>query len=157
MVANEVGIPETQRQKQCAIVGLSSINDEYHLRLLDKDAEKEEYESKFIKEFLNAEKIRDDKYRTKVFKNSAETWITNALTNDIKQAEDIRSVLNYTLKEKDEIDLETFVEKSIQSDDLKESFKEHMEDKGLDSTFNIDKKWVEKKLKKEKHKDRYRI
>ena len=43
MVPNEIGIPETQRQKQCAIVGLSGINDEYHLRLLDKDAEKEEY------------------------------------------------------------------------------------------------------------------
>ena len=148
MVPHEIGIPETQRQKQCAIVGLSGINDEYHLRLLDKDAEKEEYESKFINEFLNAEKIVDDKHRTKIFKNSAETWITNALTNDIKQAEDIRSILNYTLKEKDEIDIDSFVEKSIQSDDLKESFKEHMVDKGLDENFSIDKKWVEKKLKK---------
>ena len=148
MVPHEIGIPETQRQKQCAIVGLSGINDEYHLRLLDKDAEKEEYESKFINEFLNAEKIVDDKHRTKIFKNSAETWITNALTNDIKQAEDIRSILNYTLKEKDEIDIHSFVEKSIQSNDLKESFKEHMVDKGLDENFSIDKKWVEKKLKK---------
>ena len=42
----------------------------------------------------------------------------------------------------------SFVEKSIQSDDLKESFKEHMVDKGLDENFSIDKKWVEKKLKK---------
>src|SRR3712207_8578862 len=76
MVPNEIGIPETQRQKQCAIVGLTGMNDEYHLRLLDKDAEKEELESKFINEFLNAEKIVDDKHKTKVFKNSAETWIT---------------------------------------------------------------------------------
>lgn len=124
------------------------MNDEYHLRLLDKDAEKEELESKFISEFLNAEKIVDDKHKTKVFKNSAETWITNALANDIKQAEDIRSVLNYTLKEKEEIDVEEFIEKSIDNNDLKESFKEHMEDKGLDESFNIDKQWVEKKLKK---------
>jgi hypothetical protein len=36
----------------------------------------------------------------------------------------------------------------IGSDDLKESFKEHMVDKGLDENFSIDKKWVEKKLKK---------
>ncbi len=47
MVANEIGIPETGRQKQCAIIGVSGINDEYHLRLLDKDAEKEESNSKF--------------------------------------------------------------------------------------------------------------
>lgn len=148
MIPNEIGIPETQRQKQCAIVGLTGINDEYHLRLLDKDAEKEELESKFISEFLNAEKIVDDKHKTKVFKNSAETWITNALANDIKQAEDVRSVLNYTLKEKEEIDLKDFVEKTIDNNDLKESFKEHMEDKGLDESFSIDKQWVEKKLKK---------
>ncbi|MGX4600983.1 nucleoid-associated protein [Faecalimicrobium sp. JNUCC 81] len=148
MVANEVGIPETGRQKQCAIIGTSGINDEFHLRLLDKDAEKEESESKFITEFLNAEKIEDDKYKTKVFKNSAENWITNALSDDIKQAEDVRSILNYTLKEKHEIDIHDFVENSIKDENLKESFKEHMEDKGLEEGFSIDKKWVEKKLKK---------
>ncbi|WP_270941456.1 nucleoid-associated protein [Romboutsia lituseburensis] len=148
MVANEIGIPETGRQKQCAIVGISGINDEYHLRLLDKDAEKEELESKFIKEFLNVERIDDDKYKTKVFKNSAETWITNALSDNIKQAEDVRSLLNYTLKEKESIDIQEFVENTIKEDDLKESFKEHMEDKGLDEGFSIDKTWVEKKLKK---------
>ncbi|MEG2787680.1 MAG: nucleoid-associated protein [Romboutsia sp.] len=148
MVANEIGIPETGRQKQCAIIGTSGVNDQYHLRLLDKDSEKEEIESKFITEFLNAEKIDDDKYKTKVFKNSAENWITNALSEDIKQAEDVRSILNYTLKEKHEIDINDFVESSIKDDNLKESFKEHMEDKGLEEGFSIDKKWVEKKLKK---------
>ncbi|RDY23397.1 nucleoid-associated protein [Romboutsia maritimum] len=148
MIANEIGIPETGRQKQCALIGASGINDEYHLRLLDKDAEKEELQSKFITEFLNAERIDDDKYKTKVFKNTAENWITNALSNDIKQAEDVRSILNYTLKEKNEMDINEFVENSIKDNDLKESFKEHMEDKGLEEGFNIDKKWVEKKLKK---------
>ena len=98
--------------------------------------------------FVNLVKVDDDKYKTKVFKNTAENWITNALSEDIKQAEEVRSILNYTLKEKHEIDLNEFVENSIKSDELKESFKEHMEDKGLDESFNIDKKWVEKKLKK---------
>lgn len=148
MVANEIGIPDTGRQKQCAIIGASGINDEYHLRLLDKDSEKEESNSKFIGEFLNAEKVEDDKYKTKTFKNSAEIWITNALSNDIKKAEDIRSILNYTLKEKEEIDIHDFAENSIKDDELKSSFKEHMEDKGLEEGFSIDKKWIEKKLKK---------
>lgn len=148
MVANEIGIPETQKPKQCTIIGLSGINDEYQLRLLDKDAEKEGSESRFVTEFLNAEKIDDDSYKTKVFKSSAENWITNALSNDIKQAEDVRSILNYTLKEKHEVDINEFIDKSISDKDLKESFKEHMEEKGLEEGFNIDKKWVEKKLKK---------
>lgn len=148
MVPSEIGIPETGRQKQCAIIGASGINDEFHLRLLDKDAEKEELDSRFISEFLNAQKIDDDKYKTKVFKSTAENWITNALSDDIKKAEDVRSILNYTLKEKHEIDVHDFVENSISDNELKESFKEHMEDKGLTESFSIDKKWIEKKLKK---------
>ncbi|WP_146059367.1 nucleoid-associated protein, partial [Clostridioides difficile] len=91
---------------------------------LDKDAEKEEANSKFITEFLNATKIKDDKYKTKKFKNTAENWITNALSNDIKQAEDVRSILNYTLREKHEIDINDFVDKTIKDDKLKDSFKE---------------------------------
>ena len=148
MVSNEIGIPETGRQKQAAIVGANGINDEYHLKVLDKDAEKEGSESKFVSEFLHAEKIDDDKYKTKVFKNTAENWITNALSSDIKKAEDVRSILNYTLKEQQEINVKDFVENNIKDEELKESFKEHMEDKGLEESFNIDKKWVEKKLKK---------
>ena len=148
MVANEIGIPETGRQKQCALIGISGMNDEYHLRLLDKDAEKEEANSKFIDEFLNAKKIEDDKYKTKIFKNSAETWITNTLSSDIKQAEDVRNILNYTLKEKEEINICDFIENSIKDDSLKSSFKEHMDDKGLEEGFSIDKKWIEKNLKK---------
>lgn len=148
IVSNEIGIPETGRQKQCALVGLSGINDEYHFKLLDKDAEKEQLETKFVTAFLNAKKIEDDKYKTKVFKTTAENWITNAISDDMKKAEDIRSMLNYTLKEKEEINVEEFVQNNIIDKDLKESFKEHMEDKGLTENFSVDKKWVEKKLKK---------
>ena len=141
IVSNEIGIPETGRPKQCALVGLSGINDEYHFKLLDKDAEKEQLETKFVTAFLNAKKIKDDKYKTKVFKTTAENWITNAISDDMKKAEDIRSMLNYT-------NVEEFVQNNIIDKDLKESFKEHMEDKGLTENFSVDKKWVEKKLKK---------
>ncbi|EQE56606.1 37-kD nucleoid-associated bacterial family protein [Clostridioides difficile DA00310] len=148
MSKNEINIQETKTVKIAALVGLSGMNDEYHLKVLDKDAEKEEANSKFVTEFLNATRVKDDKYRTKKFKDTVENWITNVLGNDIKQAEDIRSILNYTLKEKHEIDIKDFVDKSIKDDELKNSFKEHMEEKGLDESFSIDKKWVEKKLKK---------
>ncbi|MFH8014088.1 nucleoid-associated protein [Clostridioides difficile] len=147
MSKNEINIQETKTVKIAALVGLSGMNDEYHLRVLDKDAEKEEANSKFVTEFLNATKVKDDKYKTKMFKNTAENWITNALGNDIKQAEDVRSILNYTLKEKHEININEFADKTIKDDKLKDSFKEHMEEKGLDKGFSIDKKWVEKNLK----------
>lgn len=150
IISNEIGIPDTGRQKQCALVGVSGINDEFHLRLLDKDSEKEDAENKsrFIDEFLKAEKINDDKYNTKTFKNTADNWITNAMSNNIKKAENVRSLLHYTLKEKEEVDIDKFVEDSIDDDQLKESFKELMVDRGIETNFSIDKKWVEKKLKK---------
>lgn len=148
IVSNEIGIPETGKTKQAALIGVSGINDEYHLKLLDKDAEKEQLETKFVVDFLNAKRVNDDKYKTKVFKTTAENWITNAVCKDVKKAEDIRSILNYTLKEKETVDLEEFAEKSIGEPELKESFKEYMDEKGLSENFSIDKKWVEKKLKK---------
>ena len=44
------------------------------------------------------------------------------LGNDIKKAEDVRSILNYTLKEKEEVDIEEFVENSIDDDAPKRKF-----------------------------------
>lgn len=147
IASNEIGIPETGRQKQCVIVGTNGVNDYYHFRLLDKDAEKDQLETKFLTEFLNAEKIEDDKYKTKIFKKTADNWITNAISEDMKMAEDIRSMLNYTLKEKETLDVKKFAENSIQDKELQENFNEQMEDRGLTENFEIDKKWIEKKLK----------
>lgn len=146
IISNEIGITANHNIKQCAIFCISGINDEYHLRVLDKDAEKEDIKSKFESEFLNIEKIIDDKYKTKVFINAANTWITNALCDDIKQAEDARSIMNYVLKENSVMDLEKFVDVAIKKDDLKESFNDHMKDRDIND-FNIDKTYVERKLK----------
>ncbi len=147
MVSNKVGISETANQKQCAIVGVSGINDEYHFVLVDKDFEKKGLESKFLSEFLCGTKIDDDKYKTKVFKNTTENWITNALSKDMKQAEDVRGMLNYSLKEKNELEVDKFIKDAINDEDLRDSFKEHLKEKGIEDTFSIDKKWIEKKLK----------
>ncbi|EMJ4926645.1 nucleoid-associated protein [Clostridioides difficile] len=145
MSTNEVNIQETKAIKIGAIIGLSGMNDEYHLSVLDKDAEKEETNSKFVTEFLNATKIKDDKYKTKVFKGLVDAFIAN-LYSDMKQGEDVRSILLYMLREKQKLDINEFTEIAIK-EDLKDSFKDHAEEKGLDGSFNIDKKWVEKNLK----------
>lgn len=147
MSANEINIQETKTVKIGALIGLSGINDEYHLRVLDKDAEKEEANSKFVTEFLNATKIKDDKYKTKMFKAFVDSYIAH-LYSDMKQGEDVRGMLLYMLREKQKLDINEFAEKAIQDDNLKENFKERAEEKGLDGSFNIDKKWVEKNLKK---------
>ncbi|HEK8842915.1 TPA: nucleoid-associated protein [Clostridioides difficile] len=145
MSKNEINIQETKAIRIGVLIGLSGINDEYHLRVLDKDAEKEDANSKFVTEFLNATKVKDDKYKTKVFKGLVDAFIAN-LYNDMKHGEDVRSILLYMLREKQKLDINDFAERAIK-EDLKESFKDHAEEKGLDESFNIDKKWVEKNLK----------
>ncbi|MGO0884943.1 nucleoid-associated protein [Clostridioides difficile] len=147
MSKNEINIQETKTVKIGALIGLSGMNDEYHLRVLDKDAEKKEGNSKFVTEFLNANKVKDDKYKTKKFKALVDAFIAN-LYSDMKQGEDVRNILLYMLREKQKLDINDFAEKAIQDDNLKENFKERAEEKGLDGSFNIDKKWVEKNLKK---------
>lgn len=147
ILTNEIAISDTQKQKQCALIGVNGINDEYHLKVLDKDAEKEGVDSKFVTDFLNVEKIEDDKYKTKKFKGTTENWITCALGKDVRQAEKVRSILNYELKEKDEIDINKFIDRTIYNEEQKESLKELMKEKKLEK-INVDKKWVNKKLKK---------
>ncbi|WP_270943138.1 nucleoid-associated protein [Romboutsia lituseburensis] len=146
MISNEIGITSNHNIKQAAIISLGGLNDEYHLRVLDKDSEKNDTKSTFLDEFLNIEKVIDDKFKTKTFIGAAHTWVTNALSNDIKQSEDIRSIMNYMLKENSVMDLDTFVDVAIKAEDLKESFKEYMEDREINH-FNIDKNYVEQKLK----------
>lgn len=149
----EIGVSKNslvlqEKVKLGAIIGLNSINDAYHFRLLDIDAEKEDDTSSFINSFLCAIKVVDNKYKTKSFMQRAEVWITNAMGDDVKGAEDLKSLLAYTLKEKEELNIDEFVKTARLEDDLQDSFKEYMEDYNLSENFEIDKKIVEKGLKK---------
>ncbi|WAW14328.1 nucleoid-associated protein [Peptostreptococcus equinus] len=148
MVTNDIGIQDSQKIIHAGIIGVSGVNDEWHLQVLDKVAEKEGSDSSFVSEFLNAKKVKDEKYMTKSFRNTTDNWITNAFADDIKSAEGLRSFLNYTLKEENDIDIDKFIEESKLDDHKKESFKELMEEKDLNGEFVVDKTWVEKKLKR---------
>lgn len=148
MVANDIAIQASQKIIHAAIIGVSGVNDEWHLRVLDKTAEKTETDSSFVTEFLNCEKVRDEKYLTKVFRNATDNWITNAYGNNLKDAENMRSMLNFVLKEDNNVDVDKFVDECIKDEERKESYRELLEDKKIEGEFSIDKTWVEKKLKR---------
>ena len=147
MVSNEVAIQATQKIIHAALIGVNGVNDQWHLEILDKDAEKNQTDSSFVKDFLKAEKIYDEKYLTKSFVNVTDNWITNAYSNDVKKAEDIRSFLKYSVKEDNSIDVDEFIEKTIE-EDKKEGYRELLEDRNIQGQFQVDKSWVEKKLKR---------
>ncbi len=153
IIPNEVGLPtSSQRIKKCAFIGLSGANDDYHLEVLDKQLNKDpdkEGGNFFVSNFLNCDIIMDNKDKTKIFKNSTEKWVKNSLYDDIETATIMRENLVQTLKEKEEVDLNEFINEVIEEENLKESFIEHISREGIEEdNFKIDKNWVEKKLKK---------
>ncbi|OPJ56492.1 nucleoid-associated protein [Alkalithermobacter paradoxus] len=150
IVENEVALPNSsQRLKRCAFIGLSGINDDYNLIILDKDLIKNlDLENYFVSSFLKCEIILDDKDKTRIFKNSAEKWVKTSLYDDIEAATIIRESLTQTLKDKEQINIKEFADKVIEEDNLRESFVEHISKEGIqEGNFNIDKKWVDKNLK----------
>ncbi len=147
-VTNNIGIQESQRFKNAAIIGISGINDDYHLEVLDLDGEKKEVETSWLKEFLNVTTISDEKFNTRMFKKITDNWLSNVMSTDIKKSENIRGYMNHLLKNEDEIDVEKFAEDTLKDEGLKEEFNDIMKERLVDENFVVDKEWVSKNLKK---------
>ena len=154
MKLNEEGISDTNKPKQCALVGVSSLNSEYDLDILDKDSEKNDDNSKFINEFLEAYKVEDDTYKTRMFILSSKAWLSNAwvkggCVRDVIKCDRAIEVLEYILLNNSVVDVIDIADKifnSREDKELKYNFIESMKNNNL-SNFNIDKKIATKMLK----------
>lgn len=133
------------KPKQAALIGAHGLNDEYQLRVLDKQYENMGVESKFVKKFLDIEKIIDDSYKTKEFIKVTNKVLEVCCGNEPKKLEDIKSLMNYMLKENSVFDMNRFTTNN--DENTNKALKEYLEEKELYKDFNIDKKVVEKALK----------
>lgn len=142
-------LPENMATTQSAIVMASGVNDEYHLLVLDKKPEKEQLDSDFIQKFLKASKVEDDSFKTKVLKETLDTFITNAFVDNVKEGEDTRFMLAQILKNEDCISPKEIIDTIIDDDYKKEVLTEVLEDKitDLDETIEVNRDWLDKKLK----------
>ena len=146
MIENEIGISETFRAKQCALIGVNGLNDEYDLRVIDIEAEKENVKSLFIEEFIKAKNIIDDTYKTMKFISITSSWINSYFNNLASRVENF-NFLSYIMLNTSSIDIEDFSEKLLGNDkEAKESYIEQLESKDI-TNFNIDKKIAEKRFK----------
>lgn len=147
MVQNNAGILETTKPKQVAIVGVNGLNDEYDLRVLDVEAEKKNEISSFIEKFLDVRKVDDDTYKTKVFEAYTSGYITNTFSDDLRKAEDIRHIRDYMLSELQVFDIDKFLNQALKDKEDRNEFKIYLEEREIHKDFNIDRKYIEKKLK----------
>ena len=137
------------KSTQAAIIGVSGLNDEYHLEILDKNSKEVDSPSVFIDKFLEAKKMEEDKHRMMKFKETVDTFLTLQVSN-LKEAEDARSILQYHLETKESIKAIDFVEKALVENSSKEALKEILEEKNLSKAIKIDKDFAKKKTKKTK-------
>ncbi len=155
MKLNEEVISDTKKPKQCALVGVSSLNSEYDLEILDKDSEKEQIKSNFIDDFLEAYKVEDDSYKTKIFIASVKSYLTHAWIKDggivnLIKFDTAMMVIEHILLNTSVVDIREIADEifdSHEDEELKNNFIKSFEQKNI-SKFNIDKKVAEKMLNK---------
>ncbi len=154
IMPQEIGLPGVgQRLQKCAFIKLYEANEEYDLVILDKQQSSEEgneVANFFEKDFLNSNILVDSKDKTKMFKNMTEKWVRSQLRQDIEQATKVREILSDNLKKEEEISIRSFVEEAMEgNEEIQSNFVDHLNSNGFQVTsFEVNKLWVEKKLKK---------
>ncbi|MBF8983523.1 nucleoid-associated protein [Lutibacter sp. B2] len=150
-----IGLPGmNQKLQKCAFIKPVDEEDECDLIVLDKQMYSKDEEAQiaqfFVQEFLNCHVLMDNRDKTKAFKAATEKWTRKLLKEDIEKAQDVRKETIAALKDGIEVDVENFSQEILGNDkELRENFVQHLNQEGLNlEPFDIDKQWVEKKMKK---------
>lgn len=151
LVSQEVGLPNLgQRLKKCAFF-TKAPEDQIEMIVLDKKQKIEDgNEAYFVDDYLEAVKVSDDTEKTRRFKATVEKWTQKNLTDQIEAADTVRSIVNETLLSEDKISVDEIALNMFEDvPEIQESFKEAVADAGYrqGSQFEVDKTWVEKKMK----------
>lgn len=124
--------------KQCALIHEENLMQLYDLVILDKESSEES----IFKEFLKAEIIRDDTYKTRVFINIAQMYIDVGFEKMDKKEAAIKT-LECMLDTTSNMDINKFIDLSGIDRDIKGTLEKY----DIYDSFNIDKKVVEKEFK----------
>lgn len=149
LISQEVGLPGLgQRLKKCAFF-TKSADDFLDIIVLDKkqkmEAGKEDY---FVKDFLDVVKVSDDTDKTRKFRATVEKWAQKNLADQIDVANEIRNVVDETLINDSQVSIPKLTD-NMATPELKDSFADAVKEAGYteSSQFEVDKTWVEKKMK----------
>lgn len=152
LVAQEIALPSHQQKvTQCYFGILPEESSEYDVIVINKRrATDEEERGRFLKTYLNAERTFDYKDKTKTFKKSIEDWAQKHLKEDFDTAQDLRRSLDNQLRNHALVSPETLVKEALAHDtDARHALQVKLEKEGLDlqERFEVDKRFVEKKMK----------
>lgn len=148
------GLPvSSQKIQKCAFIKLIRENQGFNLMVIDKQGknkESGEYGSNyFINKYLGCTIIDNERDMTKNFIKAAEEWTRTILQENADAAEMVRTSIKRKLKEEENIDVHSLsADIFADQEEIQESFKEYISSKGVSPNVNVDKQWVEKKLKR---------
>jgi len=142
-----------QRIQKCAFVMSPMLNNDYELVILDNQISKGAEEPValfFLNTFLGAELVLDSKACTKILKKETEKWVRDKIKEGEPFAEEVRELVNTAIHEEDEIDIEAFSNRIFgKKEELRDEFVNNLREKGLThEKFEVDREWVEKRLRK---------
>lgn len=148
------GLPGSgQKIQKCAFIKPLRTENEFDLMVIDKQKkskDSDEYGSNyFIENYLGCTIVDNDRDMTKNFLNTAENWTRNNLAENADKAEKIRTAVKKKLKEEDSIDIKEFSQEIFKDqEEIQENFIQFAKEQGVVENVNIDKEWVEKKLRR---------
>ncbi|WP_024614661.1 nucleoid-associated protein [Clostridium sp. Ade.TY] len=151
IIPQSAGLPgSSQKISKAAFIKPIRKDEKYNLMVLDtqkKSKNEDEYGANyFINNFLGCSLIINERDNTKAFLKASENWVRGYLSDSPDQATNIRDKIRTALKEDEAINVEGFIESNIPKD-MQENFKMTIL-KNVEDEFEIDKTYVEKKLKR---------
>ena len=122
--------------------------------ILDKQKKKKEEEEEyganyFVKSFLGCTLIVNERDMTKNFLKATETWTRKNYSDDAVKAEEIRTTVKTKLKEEETVNINELSEELFRgTPGARENFSDFVKDYASSEEIQVDKTWVEKKLKR---------
>ncbi|MBS5986618.1 nucleoid-associated protein [Clostridium paraputrificum] len=154
IVPQSAGLPgSSQKIQKAAFIKPIKEEDTYNLMVLDKQKkskEDDEYGANyFINSFLGCTIVANERDMTKTFLKAAETWTRKNFVEDAVTAEKVRTTVKGKLKEEDIVNIDELSHELFKDEPkTKEEFCTFVKAQGLNDDVQVDKTWVEKKLKR---------
>ncbi|MCJ7689719.1 MAG: nucleoid-associated protein [Clostridiaceae bacterium] len=161
IVPQFTGLPgSAQRIQKCAFIKPIRDENNFDLMIIDKKSkskENEEYGSNyFTEDYLGCTTFDNKRDITKNFVESAEKWTQNTFPENADKAETVRSTIKRKLREEDNIDVRELSEEMFpENNDTVEKFVDFIAEQGISENINLDKQWIDKRLKIDKDIDLY--
>lgn len=154
LIKHSAALPgSNQRIQKAAFIKPIKEGQSFDLWVMDSHKSRkddDEYGANYFSNmFLGCSKVSDSRTETKAFIHAVERWTRNNITEDAVKAEYVRSTIKDELQEEENINITELADKLFRDEpQKKQDFERFIKGNGIDEEIKVDKKFVDKKLKR---------